>query len=537
MLDCLRQTGYFTKSFMISLGKDQETTRSRFNSSTVARLGRLGGPVLALAVYLLLPDGGGAGLSPEARATAGIGTLMAVWWMTEALPLPATSLLPIVLFPLAGAFSIKQAAAPYAHPLIFLFMGGFMIALAIERWNLHRRIALLTVLAVGTQPDRMIGGFMIATAFLSMWISNTATTIMMLPIGLSVVTLLANKRSSEAGVPAHGVQNQKQSQTANTSNFAVCLMLGIAYAASIGGIGTIVGTPPNVFLVGFLKQKGIEIDFFQWMKFGLPLVVVFLYIAWYVLTRFIYPVGLREISGGRQMMRGELHKLGGMSRGEWTVLSVFLLTAAGWVLRKPLTDWTWLVELVPAINNLNDSIIALTGALLLFIIPVDSRQGQFALDWDTAKKLPWGVLLLLGGGFSLAAAVTSSGLDQWIGLLLEGLSAVPTFVLVAVVTVVVILLTEITSNTATSATFLPILFGVAVVIGVDPKLLVIPAVLAASCAFMLPVATPPNAIVFGSGHVTIAQMVKAGVWLNMIGFVLIMLLMYVVAAPVLGVEF
>jgi len=522
---------------MVSFGKDQETNRSRIDSSTIARLGRLGGPLLALAIYFSLPDGGAAGLTPEARAVAGIGTLMAVWWMTEALPLPATSLLPIVLFPLAGAFNIREAAAPYANPLIFLFMGGFMIALAIERWNLHRRIALLTVLAVGTQPDRMIGGFMIATAFLSMWISNTATTIMMLPIGMSVVTLLANKRSSEAGVPAQGVENQNLSQTANTSNFAVCLMLGIAYAASIGGVGTIVGTPPNIFLVGFLEQKGIEIGFGQWMMFGLPLVVIFLFLAWYVLTRFIYPVGVNEFPGGRQMMRDELHKLGKMSRGEWTVLTVFLLTAAGWVLRKPMTNWTWLVELVPPINNLNDSIIALSGALLLFIIPVNSRQGQFALDWDTAKKLPWGVLLLFGGGLSLAAAVTSSGLDQWIGLLLEGLSTVPTFVLVLVVTVVVILLTEITSNTATSATFLPILYGVAVVIGVDAKLLVVPAVLAASCAFMLPVATPPNAIVFGSGHVTIAQMVRAGVWLNIIGVVLIMLLMYFVAAPILGVEF
>ena len=520
---------------MINHAKEPDTARFRIDSSVVAWFGRLVGPLLALAIYFLLPDGS-AGLTPEARATAGIGALMAVWWMTEALPLPATSLLPLVLFPLMGVFSIDQAAAPYANKLIFLFMGGFMIALAIERWNLHRRIALLTVLAVGTQPDRMVGGFMIATAFLSMWISNTATTVMMLPIGLSVVTLFANHGGTGGGRAAPGEGGEAQ-VAVTSSNFSICLMLGIAYAASIGGVGTIVGTPPNVFLVGFLEQKGIEIGFAQWMKFGLPLVVVFLFIAWLVLTRLVFPIGLKEIPGGRDMMRGELRKLGPMSRGEWIVLVVFVMTAAGWVLRKPLTNWTWLVELAPPIKNLNDPIIALTGALLLFIIPVDVRRGQFALDWETAKKLPWGVLLLFGGGLSLAAAVTSSGLDQWIGMLLQGLSTAPTFLLMLVVTIVVILLTEITSNTATSATFLPILYGVAVVIGVDAMLLVVPAVLAASCAFMLPVATPPNAIVFGSGHITIGQMVKAGVWLNLIGVVLIMTLMYVIVAPVLGLEF
>ncbi|KPK75209.1 MAG: anion transporter [Phycisphaerae bacterium SM23_30] len=529
---------------MASPVKQTNAKLNHTGSAVVAWGGRFAGPLLALAVYYLLPEGKNQ-LSDPARATAAIGTLMAVWWMTEALPLPATSLLPLILFPLARVFpdaatgaQIEQAAAPYANPFIFLFMGGFMIAQAIERWNLHRRIALLTVLTVGTRPARMIAGFMIATAMLSMWISNTATTVMMLPIGLSVITLLTDRFCRPAQQILQGVRREGQFEADDLSGFAVCLMLGIAYAASIGGVGTLVGTPPNVFFAGFmLEQYQITLGFGRWMCLGLPLVVIFLLIAWFILTKVVFPIRISQIPGGRRLIHEELNKLGPMSRGEWTVLVVFLLTACGWILRGPVTSWLWLRERVPAITELNDAMIALAGALVLFVIPVDAKRSQFALDWPTARKLPWGMLLLFGGGLCLASAVTGSGLDQWIGNLMKAWYGLPSVVLVLLVTAVVIFLTELTSNIATATTFLPILGGVAVGIGAEPLLLLAPAALAASCAFMLPVATPPNAIVFGSGHITIGQMIKAGLWLNLIGIILIPLLMYILGAWMLGVNF
>ena len=410
-----------------------------------------------------------------------------------------------------------------------------MIALAIERWNLHRRIALLTVLTVGTRPARMIAGFMIATAILSMWISNTATTVMMLPIGLSVISLLKD-RFSPGKNENEPPENPPENVTQGLSRFSICLMLSIAYAASIGGVGTLVGTPPNVFFAGFMdKQHGITLGFAQWMGFALPLVVIFLFLAWLILTKVVFPIKIQQIPGGRELIHHELRKLGPMSQGEWTVLVVFLLTAGAWVLRGPLTDWDWLIERVPALAKLDDTIIALIGALLLFIIPVDIKAGQFALDWQTARRLPWGMLLLFGGGLSLAGAVTASGLDQWIGQLLSELKGCPPIILILLVTVVIIFLTELTSNIATATTFLPILGGVALEFQIPPLMLLAPAALAASCAFMLPVATPPNAIVFGSGHIKIGQMIKAGLWLNIIGLILIPLFMYTLGAWILSV--
>ena len=510
-------------------------------SALVSWMGRILGPLLALAVYCLLPDDVNQ-MTAEARSTAAIAALMALWWMTEALPLPVTALLPLILFPLARVFpdpalgpQIQQAAEPFANRFIFLFMGGFMIALAIERWNLHRRIALLTVLTVGTKPARMIAGFMIATALLSMWISNTATTIMMLPIGLSVITLLQDRLGSaqDQNPPP---ENTPENITQGLSRFSVCLMLGIAYAASIGGVGTLVGTPPNVFFASYMdEQYGITLGFGPWMGLGVPLVVIFLFLTWVVLTKVVFPLHLRQIPGGRELIRQELRKLGPMSRGEWTVLVVFLLTASAWVLRDPLTKWAWLIEQVPAIARLDDTIIALIGALLLFIIPVDIKNFQFALDWQTARRLPWGMLLLFGGGLSLAAAVTASGLDKWIGQWFSEFSGLPPIIMILLVTTVVIFLTELTSNIATATTFLPILGGVALQFNIDPLMLLAPATLAASCAFMLPVATPPNAIVFGSGYIKIGQMIKAGLWLNLIGIILIPLLIYTLGAWLLSV--
>lgn len=507
-------------------------------SGTLSWIGRFAGPALAVLVYFLLgqaasaPEGADPALSEAGRRVASIGVLMAVLWMTEALPLSATSLLPLVFFPLAGVMTIDRAAAPYADKVIFLFMGGFMLALAMEKWNLHRRIALLTLLLVGTRPRALVAGFMLASATLSMWISNTATAVMMLPIGVTVVTLAIERlkdagkvRTSAAGIdaaPDEGASITDHARKFGIGNFATCLMLGIAYGASIGGIGTLIGTPPNVFLAAFLESTYNEpIGFGQWMLLGVPLVVVFLAITWLVLTYLVFPIKLKEIPGGRALIREELARLGPVSRGERTVFVVFMTTATLWVTRSFLLQWGWLVDTLPFLKYLTDEGIAMIAAISLFAIPVSAKRGVFALDWETAVKLPWGVLLLFGGGLSLAAAVKTTGLDAYLGSQVGAIEGVPTILLIAILVTLVIFLTELTSNTATAATFLPILGGVAVGLGIDPLLLCIPAAIAASCAFMLPVATPPNAIVYGSGHVRITQMVKAGFVLNLIGIALV----------------
>ena len=487
------------------------------------------GPVAAAVVFLAMPEPG-AQLTAPARATAAIGVLMAVWWMTDAIPLAATALLPVLLLPVAGVFptgdglpsAIRQAAAPYGHEYIFLFLGGFLIARAIERWGLHRRIALMTVSAVGTRPTRLIGGFMIATAGLSMWISNTATTVMMLPIALSVIALVDERVRAEA--PA---------QESAVAPFATCLLIAIAYAASIGGVATLIGTPPNVFLAGYLKDAfEVELSFGRWLAAIGPMCAVLLAVTWLLLTRLLFPVRLSDIPGGRVLIRDELGKLGSMSRGERTVLCVFTLTAALWILRGPLGRWELFTSFFPAWRHVHDSGIAILGALLLFVIPVDRKRGVFALDWETGKKLPWGVLLLFGGGLSLASAVSKSGLADWIGHQLP--EGIPVAVLVVLATTVVIFLTEMSSNLATVSVFLPILGALAVARGVDPRWIVIPAGIAASCAFMLPVATPPNAIVFGSGRVRIGEMVKAGLWLNLVSVFWVPLYMWLIGAWALG---
>ena len=502
--------------------------------STRAWVGRFLGPVAALAAYSLIPTG--EGLSQAGAATIAVGILMATWWVTEALPLPATALLPIALFPLFGIVGVEDATAPYASDTIFLFMGGFMIALAMQRWGLHRRIALRIVLAVGTQPVRLIGGFMLATALLSMWVSNTATAVMMLPIGLSVLALVMGNdapsaASADTGSEASESAGETMQRIAGSSNFAVALMLGIAYAASVGSLATIIGTPPNTFMVEFLSQQyDINIGFGQWMIVGTPLAAVFLGLTWVVLTRFVYPPEIGEISGGRELIRSQLDEMGPASRGEKTVFTVFVITALLWILRQPLSG-------LPLLGGLDDAVIAIAAAIALFAIPVDWRNGVFALDWQTALGLPWGVLLLFGGGLSLANGISETGVDAWIGDGFSGLSGIPTLLFIVLVAAAVVSLTELTSNTATAAALLPIFGGVAVGLNLDPMLFVIPAALAASCAFMLPVATPPNAIVFGSGYVTIGQMVKAGVWLNVIAIILITAVMYALTGWALGVSF
>jgi solute carrier family 13 (sodium-dependent dicarboxylate transporter), member 2/3/5 len=496
-------------------------------------IGRLLAPVLSVSTYLLLNT---AELDGTARATAAIGVLMAVLWLTEALPLPVTSLIPIVLFPLAGVLEIEEATAPYADEIIFLFMGGFMLALAMQRWGLHHRIALLIVRFVGTRPRRLIAGFMISTAFLSMWISNTATTVLMLPIAVSIATLVIGELERRNELPDNVDESVSVPEfAAGAPAFATGLMLAVAYSASIGSIGTLIGTPPNLLMRAFLSSAyGIEIGFGQWMLVGIPLAIVFLLITWVLLTFVLYRPEMDEIPDGDALIESELSALGPPGLAEKLVMTIFVTTAAAWILRQPVTEWAWLVDRQPWVANITDATIAVAAAIALFAVPVSRRSGEFIMDWETAKELPWNVLLLFGGGLSLATAVQASGLDVWIGTQVTGLEFLPLILLVAATAGIIMLLTELTSNTATAATFLPILGGVAIGIGVEPLLLVVPAALAASCAFMMPVATPPNAIVFGSGYLQISQMVRAGIWLNMIAIVLITVLVFTLGRWVLG---
>ena len=470
------------------------------------------GAVLFAALLLLPPPDG---LSLPAWRTAAMAVLMAVWWASEALPVAATALLPLVLVPLLGIGDMDAAAAPFANPLIFLFLGGFVLALAMQRWNLHRRIALAVVARSGRRPEGLIAGFMGATAFLSMWVSNTATTMMMLAIAVSVVGVVVRAPADAAPAPAAA------------RNFATALMLGIAYAASIGGLATLIGTPPNALLAAFVAERtGTEIGFARWMAVGLPVSLLLLPAAWALLVRLVFPCAgahTPDVAAIAEMRRA----MGRPGAAERRVAVVFALAALAWIGRPFLA-------LVPPLDRLSDPTIAVAAALALFLIPSGTVKGQTLMNWDWARRLPWGTLILFGGGLSLANAVAASGLAAWIGAALGGLAAWPSLLLVAAVAGIVLLLTELTSNTATTATFLPVIAALAAGAGLAPLLLLVPAALAASCAFMLPVATPPNAIVHGSGHVTLPQMVRAGLWLNLAGLACVTAAAYWAVIVLLG---
>jgi sodium-dependent dicarboxylate transporter 2/3/5 len=470
-------------------------------------LALVGGPVAALLVLLLpAPDG----MQPEAWRLVALALWMVVWWLGEAVPIPATALLPIPMMPLFSVAPIKPVAANYGHPLIFLFLGGFLLAASMQRWGLHRRIALTIISLVGTHAGGIIIGFMLATAFLSMWISNTATTIMMFAVGMSVVEFVSRKTADQR----------------IGRNFGIALMLAIAYSASIGGVGTLIGTPPNALLASFLQNNyDIEIDFFTWMQLGVPVVCVMLPVAWLLLTRVIYPVHDLQIGDAGDIIRSELESLGPFSRAERAVAVVFAFAAIGWIFRKPLSDITGL--------PLSDTAVALMAATALFAWPISLVRGQFALDWETARGVPWGILVLFGGGLALADGFNSTGLAEWIGAEVAGFD-VSTWMLVLIVMVAIVYLTELTSNTASTATFLPILGAVAVGLGLDPRLLTVPVALGASMAFMMPIATPPNAIVFSYEDMHLDDMVKAGFWLNIAAITVAFAAMYLLAPLVFG---
>jgi len=472
--------------------------------------------LLLFGLFLLLPTP--EGLSPEGMRAGAVAVLMAVWWMTEAIPLYATSLLPLVLYPLLGIMNAKEAAAPYAEPTIFLFMGGFFLAMAMQRWGLHRRVALCVIQILGTQPRRLLLGFMIATALISMWVSNTATTMMIYPIGLALITQFPIK---------------------DRSRFASALMLGIAYSASIGGVGTLIGTPPNAIFAGQAKllfPDLEEVSFLKWMLVGVPYILLFLPMAWLYLS-FIH-IKTIVLEGDPRVLKEEMERLGPVSRGEIWVSLVFLLTVLGWIFREEMHFGSFVI---PGWTNLlgvekwvHDATVVIAASLILFIIPVNLKKGEFLLNWEWAAKIPWGVLVLFGGGFSLAVSFQETDLADWMGGRLTGLMKIPLPLFITALCYGVIFLGELTSNTAQTAMLMPILGSTAKSMGIHPYLLMIPATMSASSGFMLPVATPPNAIVFGSGILTIRQMVKAGFVLDLLGGLLVILVLYLIAIPVFG---
>ncbi|MFK7815047.1 MAG: DASS family sodium-coupled anion symporter, partial [Gammaproteobacteria bacterium] len=467
------------------------------------------GPTMALLVYWLLPDhyiashGENTLLTHSAKATLALLVWMAIWWLAEATDITVTALLPIALFPLFDVATIKEATAPYASHIIFLFLGGFIIAIAIQRWHLDKRIALGILTRIGDSPSRIVGGFMLATAFLSAFISNTATTAMMLPIGLSVIALLTGKNA---------IHNA----------FATCIMLSIAYAANIGGIATVIGTAPNLFVASFIKDAidtpfQQDISFLQWAKIGTPTALILLPIAWWLLTKVIYKVDKVTLHHSSISLRKQKHALGSMSYEEKSVCFIFVLTIVLWLSRALLQEVSIEINevLYTPLSGLTDSSIAIFSAILLFLVPTKSNNNAFILEWKDLRDLPWGILILLGGGLSLAAAVQANGVTEFIGTYATALAFLPPLLILLIIITVVVFLTELTSNTATTATLVPVLAAIAPALNLHPFVLVIPAAIAASCAFMLPIATPPNAIVFGSGHISMNEMRKSGFWLNL----------------------
>jgi sodium-dependent dicarboxylate transporter 2/3/5 len=479
------------------------------------QVGLVAGPVLFGVVRLFAPGG----LTPAAAAVLASALWIATWWISEAVPIPVTSLLPIVLFPVQGVTDVAGAAGPYADPVVFLFLGGFLVALAIERWELHRRIALEVIARAGSRFHSLLAGFMLATAVLSMWISNTATAMLMLPIGMAVIAQLEAIR--EPGPETDVEYSAPVLDTVDVgdlprSNAGAALILGIAYGATIGGVATLIGTPPNAILAGVLRtQLDVELGFLEWMVVGLPLAAVFLVVAWGLLLRLL-PPEFSELPGATGYVARQRAALGPMGRGERRVLAVFALVAAGWVLRPFVLE--------PFLPGVSDTTIAVGGGILVFLVPVDLRRGEFLLDWEATTRVPWGVLLLFGGGFSLAGGVRTSGLDRWLAGLLTGLRGAETVWIVFAVAVVIIVLTEISSNSATASLFIPLMASLGLSLAVSPVVLMVTAAIAASLAFMLPVATPPNAIVFGSGYVSLPQMARVGIWLNLIAVVLVTLI-------------
>jgi sodium-dependent dicarboxylate transporter 2/3/5 len=477
---------------------------------TSKRIGLFAGPLAFLLVlFFFHPEG----MSKEANAILASTAWVAIWWITEAIPIAVTALLPIVLFPLTGGLELSDTTSSFGHRYIFLYIGGFILAIAIEKWDLHKRIALNIINFIGTNVSSIILGFMVATAFLSMWISNTATSVMMLPIGMAIIKQLKDNPATE--------ENENRV-------FGKALMLGIGYSASIGGIATLIGTPPNLVLAGVVQEVyGIEISFVQWLIFGLPISIILLTICWLYLTRSAFSFKQKSFPGGRQEIKRQLEDLGPITHEEKLVLVVFICTALAWITRSFILN-----KFIPA---LDDTIIAMIAAISLFLIPA-RRKNKVILQWKEAVKLPWGILLLFGGGLALAEGFKTSGLAEFIGSQMTLLEGVTLLLLLLILIASVNFLTEITSNLATTSMLLPILAPMALTIDVHPFMLMVGATVAASCAFMLPVATPPNAVVFGSGYLRIPDMVKTGIWMNILSIVILTLIVFFLLPALWGFD-
>ena len=470
--------------------------------NTSRRIGFILGPLLFVLILLFFKP---EGLSPEARAVLASTAWIAVWWITEAIPIAVTALLPIVLFPLTGGLGLNDTTSAFGHKYVFLYMGGFIIAIAIEKWNLHRRIALNIIHVIGSDIKKIILGFMVATAFLSMWISNTATSVMMLPIGIAIITQLKDNPAT--------IENE-------TQLFGKALMLAIAYSSSIGGLATLIGTPPNLVLAGVvLDTYDYEITFLQWFMFGFPIAILLLFICWKYLTNYAFSFKQKEFPGGKQEIKRLRLALGKVSYEEKMVALVFGTTAFFWITRSLLFD-----KLLP---GLDDTIIAIVFAVVLFLIPSKDKKVKL-MDWDDAVKLPWGIILLFGGGMALANGFESSGLAQWLGNQMTTFAGMTTILLLLLLIAAVNFLTEITSNLATTAMLLPVLAPMALTVDIHPFVLMVGAAVAASCAFMLPVATPPNAVVFGSGYLRIPDMVRKGFVMNIVSIIILTAFVYFV---------
>jgi sodium-dependent dicarboxylate transporter 2/3/5 len=473
------------------------------NAFTLSKkIGFLTGPILCI-IILAIPF---TIVTPEIDRVIAIAAWMIVWWITEAVSISVTALIPLALFPLLGIGDIKSVASNYANPIVYLFFGGFVIALALEKVQLHKRIALSILKITGTKANGIVLGFMIATALMSMWISNTASTVVMLPIAVSVIQLLMDD--------ADGF-------TKNDKNFALSIMLGIAFAANIGGMSTLIGTPPNSVMLAFLNENYPELDigFFQWMKMGVPFAILMLAITYFCITRIFFPNRLGQIGGSGDIIQNELKKLGKMSRGEKIVLVIFLCTAISWMLRS------YLNTLFPNIT-LTDTTISVIAALAMFIVPLDLKKGKFPLDWKDTSRLPWGILILFGGGLALASGLKDAGFIAMIGDYISGQTDWSMWVVTAVLIFLMLFMTELMSNVALVTILIPLVIGIAIGMDVPILQMVVPVTLAASCAFMLPMATPPNAIVFASGHVRVDQMARIGIVLNLISVGLLFAIAY-----------
>ncbi|MGD8412630.1 MAG: DASS family sodium-coupled anion symporter [Candidatus Latescibacterota bacterium] len=483
--------------------------------------------IAAAGLILLWPTP--EGMPPEAKRMAATVALMGCWWIGESLPLGVTALVPLVAFPLLKILPITKISPTYANHFVFLLLGGFFIALTMQRWNLHTRIALWIIRLVGTSASRLVLGFMLASAFLSMWISNSATAMMMMPIGLGLIVKTEEMRGGAGDKSA--------------ANFGACLMLGIAYASNIGGVATLVGTFPNMVFAGMFKELfpgGPDITFTQWLKIGLPFAIVFVPMMWLFIVKVMLPVKGKVVENADQVIAGEVAKLGKMGRGEKMILGVFIVTALLWIFRSDINFGGavlrgWASRL--GVNGfVHDSTVAMAMGILCFILPVDRKRNIRLLDWQHARKAPWGILILFGGGFAIARGFEASGLTHWVGSQLTVLQNVPVVVVIAAVACTMTFLTEVTSNTASTTMMLPIMAATAGALHVNPLLLMLPATIAASCAFMLPIATPPNAIVFSSGRVSMAQMGKTGFFLNLITVVFVTVFVYFVVANVMGIS-